>query len=97
MSELDSGEGKLTLSDLRSTSWEDAEGKSYRFKIDTRMNDTDSAPVDGVAERSGDHITVKLKQPVAKTFDLEANVVFPDRGRSSTSSRPPAPVNRCSN
>ena len=40
VSELDSGEGKLTLSDLRSTSWEDGAGKSYRFKIDTRMNDT---------------------------------------------------------
>src|SRR5471032_2267957 len=36
VSELDSGEGKMTLSDLRSTSWEDAAGKSYRFKIDTR-------------------------------------------------------------
>jgi len=77
VSELDSGEGKLTLSDLRSSSWEDAAGKSYRFKIDARMNDSDSTPVDGVAERSGDHITVKLKQPVAKTFNLEGSVVFP--------------------
>src|SRR3569833_3649277 len=49
VSELDSGEGKLTLSDLRSHSWEDAAGKSYRFKIDTRMHDTDSAPVVGIA------------------------------------------------
>jgi hypothetical protein len=32
VSELNSGEGKVTLSDLRSTSWEDAGGKSYRFK-----------------------------------------------------------------
>src|SRR5512141_846885 len=63
VSELDSGEGKITLSDLRSNSWEDAAGKSYRFKIDTRMNDTNSSPVDGVAERTGDHITVKLTQP----------------------------------
>src|SRR2546430_4904504 len=77
VSELNSGEGKLTLSDLRSTSWEDAAGKSYRFKIDTRMNDLEAAPVDGVAERVGDHITVKLKQPVAKTFNLEGSVVFP--------------------
>jgi len=77
VSELNSGEGKMTLSDLRSTSWEDGAGKSYRFKIDTRMNDSDTSPVDGVAERSGDHITVKLKQPVAKTFNLEGNVVFP--------------------
>src|SRR5471030_1406436 len=77
VSELDSGEGKVTLSDLRSSSWEDGAGKSYRFKIDTRMNDTDSSPVDGVAERSGDHITVKLKQPEAKTFTLDGSTVFP--------------------
>ena len=44
VSELDSGEGKTTLSDLRSTSWEDGAGKSYRFKIDTRMNDAESSP-----------------------------------------------------
>jgi hypothetical protein len=77
VSELDSGEGKVTLSDLRSTSWEDGAGKSYRFKIDTRMNDADSSPVDGVAERSGDHITVKLKQPEIKTFTLDGSTVFP--------------------
>jgi hypothetical protein len=77
VSEMDSGEGKVTLSDLRSTSWEDAAGKSYRFKIDTRMNETDGNPVDGVAERSGDHITVKLKRPEAKTFELDGNTVFP--------------------
>jgi EipB-like len=77
VSELNSGEGKTTLSDLRSTSWEDAEGKSYRFKIDSRMNDTDSSPVDGIAERSGDHITVTLKQPEAKTFTLDGATVFP--------------------
>jgi EipB-like len=77
VSELDSGEGKVTLSDLRSTSWEDGAGKSYRFKIDTRMNDTDANPIDGVAERTGDHITVKLKQPEAKTFTLDGGTVFP--------------------
>jgi hypothetical protein len=77
VSELNSGEGKMTLSDLRSTSWEDGAGKSYRFKIDTRMNDSDASPVDGIAERTGGHITVKLKQPVAKTFNLEGNIVFP--------------------
>jgi hypothetical protein len=77
VSELDSGEGKVTLSDLRSTSWEDAAGKSYRFKIDSRMNDTDTGPVDGVAERTGDHITVKLTQPATKTFTLDGATVFP--------------------
>jgi hypothetical protein len=77
VSELDSGEGKVTLSDLRSTSWEDGAGKSYRFKIDARMNDADSSPVDGIAERNGDHITVKLNQPETKTFALDGATVFP--------------------
>jgi len=77
VSELDSGEGKVTLSDLRSTSWEDGAGKSYRFKIDARMNDADASPVDGIAERNGDHITVKLNQPETKTFTLDGATVFP--------------------
>jgi EipB-like len=77
VSEMDGGDDKVTLSDLRSTSWEDAAGKSYRFKIDSRLNDIDQGPVDGVAERVGDHITVKLKQPQVKTFNLDGSVVFP--------------------
>ena len=77
VSELEIGEGKVTLSDLRSNSWEDAAGKSYRFKIDARMNESESSPVDGIAERTGDHITVKLKQPEAKTFTLDGATVFP--------------------
>src|ERR1700730_13106055 len=77
VSELDSGEGKVTLSDLRSSSWEDGAGKSYRFKVDARMNDADSSPVDGIAERTGDHINVKLKQPASKAFTLDGAVVFP--------------------
>ncbi|MCP3470507.1 cell envelope integrity EipB family protein [Bradyrhizobium sp. CCGUVB1N3] len=77
VSELDSGEGKVTLSDLRSNSWEDAAGKSYRFKIETRMNEVDSGQVDGSAERDGDHINVKLKLPVPKNFTLDGTTVFP--------------------
>jgi len=77
VSEMDNGENKLTLSDLRSTSWEDAAGKTYRFKIDSRMNDVQTNPIDGIAERVGDHITVKLKQPQTKTFNLDGSIVFP--------------------
>jgi hypothetical protein len=76
-SEMDNGEDKVTLSDLRSTAWEDAAGKTYRFKIDSRMDDVEVGPVDGIAERVGNHITVKLKQPQAKTFDLDGSTVFP--------------------
>ena len=74
---MDNGEGKTTLSDMRSTSWEDAESRTYRFKIMTRMNDSDQSEVDGVAERTGDKITVKLKRPVTKTFTVDGKAVFP--------------------
>jgi envelope integrity protein B len=77
VSELEVGEGKVMLSDLQSSSWEDGDGKSYRFKIDSRTNESDSNPVDGIAERTGDHITVKLKQPETKTFTLDGATVFP--------------------
>ena len=77
VSEMSSGGDKVTLSDLRSTSWEDAAGKTYRFKIDSRMNDVETGPIDGIAERVGDHITVKLKQPQTKTFNLDGATVFP--------------------
>ena len=76
VSQLDTGESKSTFSDLRSTSWEDGDGNNYRFKIETRMNDSDAASVDGIAERSGKTVTVKLKKPTVKTFTIE-NAVFP--------------------
>lgn len=76
VSQLDTGESKSTLSDLRSTSWEDGAGNNYRFKIETRMNENDATSVDGIAERSGNTVTVKLKQPKVKTFTIE-NAVFP--------------------
>ena len=76
VSQLDTGESKSTFSDLRSTSWEDGDGNNYRFKIQTRMNDNDTTSVDGIAERSGKTVTVKLKQPTVKTFTIE-NAVFP--------------------
>jgi hypothetical protein len=65
-------------SDFRQVSEMDSgEGKSYRFKIVTRMYDSKQSEVDGIAERTGDKITVKLKQPVAKTFTIDGKVVFP--------------------
>lgn len=77
ISELQGGENKTTTSDLRSTSWEDADGKSYRFKIETRMNDGTPTQVDGIAEHSGSGVTVKLTLPKQKSFTLGPDTVFP--------------------
>src|SRR5215467_9711098 len=77
VSELDNGEGKVTLSDLRSTSWEDGAAKKFIFKSQNYLNETLLDSVDGEAERQRDKVAVTLNQPAAKTFDLEAGMVFP--------------------
>jgi hypothetical protein len=77
VSELDNGEGKLTLSDLRSTSWEDSAAKSYIFKSQNYVNETQIDSVDGKAERQPDKVVVALTKPIEKKFDLEAAIVFP--------------------
>jgi hypothetical protein len=77
VSELDNGEGKVTLSDLRSTTWEDGAAKKFIFKSQNYLNETLLDSVDGEAERQPDKVVVTLNQPVAKTFDLEAGMVFP--------------------
>ena len=77
VSELDNGEGKLNLSDLRSTTWEDGAGKSFRFASHNYVNQKLAVTVDGHAERQADGIQVVLKMPVAKTFHLSPNTVFP--------------------
>ena len=77
VSELDNGEGKVTLSDLRSTTWEDGAAKKFIFKSQNYLNETLLDSVDGEAERQRDKVAVTLKEPAAKTFDLEAGMVFP--------------------
>jgi hypothetical protein len=77
ISKIDTEGAPTKLSDMRSTSWEDAGGTTYRFKIETRSDGSDSSVVDGLAERHADNITIKLKQPKAKTFSIGKDTVFP--------------------
>lgn len=77
VSELDNGEGKVTLSDLRSTTWEDGAAKKFIYKSQNYLNQALIDVVDGQAERHSDKVAVSLAKPVDKTFDLEAAVAFP--------------------
>ena len=49
VSELDSGEGKAALSDLRSTTWEDGDAKKFRFNSENLFNERHTDSVDGHA------------------------------------------------
>lgn len=77
VSELDSGEGKAALSDLRSTTWEDGAAKKFRFNSENQLNDQSADKVDGHAERSGEAVAVSLSKPKDKTFDVPPSAVFP--------------------
>lgn len=77
VSELDSGEGKAALSDLRSTTWEDGEGKKFRFNSENLFNERRTDIVDGHAERNAKAVAVSLSKPKEKSFAVPSNAVFP--------------------
>ena len=76
VTELDSGEGKVALSDLRTATWEEGEGKSFRFKSQNYMDRNQIGDVDGRADRGKASVAVKLNKPEDKKFDA-GPVVFP--------------------
>jgi EipB-like len=77
VSEVGSGEDKESTSDLRSTTWEGADAKSFKFTSQNFVNDNLVDTVDGHAERKPDETAVDLAKPEQKTLDLDATVVFP--------------------
>ena len=76
VTELDNGEGKVSLSDLRTSTWEQGDGKSFRFKSQNFMDSKRLSEVDGRADRARDKVAVKLSKPGDKKFDA-GTVVFP--------------------
>jgi hypothetical protein len=78
VAELDNGEGKISLSDLRSNTWEDSKGQSYRFASQNHLNQKLLDAVDGKAERSSSGgVAVTLTKPAERKVDLDAAIVFP--------------------
>lgn len=77
VSELDSGEGKVIVSDLRSTSWEDGAAKRLRFHSRNFFDENLRDSVDGQAERDGGGVAVELKEPGEKKLDLKNDLAFP--------------------
>jgi hypothetical protein len=77
VAELDNGEGKISLSDLRSNTWEDGAGKTYRFTSQNHLNQKLLDAVDGKAERSTGGVAVTLTKPEPRKVDLDATIVFP--------------------
>lgn len=72
-------EGATSLTDMRSSSWEDAVAKAFRFNSsqykDTRLEES----TDGDAARSvpGGEVKVMITKPARKAMSLKADTFFP--------------------
>ena len=77
VSELDGGEGKATLSDLRSTTWEDGNAKKFRFSSENMLDQKKADTVNGNAERNASTVAVNLSKPKEKKFTVPVGAVFP--------------------
>lgn len=77
VSELDSGEGKTALSDLRASTWEEGEAKAFRFNSTNYLNQKPVEAADGHADRDAGGVTVQLAKPDPKSFKLGPDTVFP--------------------
>ncbi|HET9716774.1 MAG TPA: cell envelope integrity EipB family protein [Pseudolabrys sp.] len=77
VSELDSGEGRAALSDLRSTTWEDGNAQKFRFSSENSFNEKRTDVVNGRAERAAKAVAISLTKPKEKNFTVPADAVFP--------------------
>lgn len=76
---MTSQEGATSVTDMRSTSWEDALAKAFRFNSsqykDTKLEET----TDGDANRSdaGGEVKVEITKPAKKAISLKKDTFFP--------------------
>ena len=77
VSELDTGEGKVSTSDLRSTTWEGGDAKRFKFNSENFLDQNLVDSVDGHAEHGASATAIDLAKPEHKVLDIDAAVVFP--------------------
>jgi hypothetical protein len=77
VSELDGGEGKVVVSDLRATSWEEGAAQRLRFHSQNYFDENLRDAVDGEAKREPGGVAVQLTQPREKKLDMKTELVFP--------------------
>jgi hypothetical protein len=77
MTEMERSEGEPVSMQVNAMSFEDANGKSMRFQIDSQGSQ-DTPPVAGTATRGADDdLRVVLTKPKAQTLDFGHEVLFP--------------------
>lgn len=78
LTELQPAEGPTRVSDMHSATYEDADGRTFDFKMQTTIDDSAPETVDGKAVKSaGGAVSIELHKPKPSKFGLGAGVVFP--------------------
>jgi hypothetical protein len=78
LTELQRNEGSPVSSDIRALTFEDGDGKSLRFQIDSQSSGEPAPAIVGSAAR-GDTggTTIKLTKPAAEKVDIGNDILFP--------------------
>jgi EipB-like len=77
LTELQPAEGPTRVSDMHSATFEDADGRSFDFKMQTSIDNGAVEVVDGKAWKSAGLLSVNLAKPKHDKFELDPDVVFP--------------------
>jgi hypothetical protein len=77
VTEVTGGEIGRRLSDMRSNTFEESDGKSMRFATDSRMEPGAPKLTDGTAEMHDGKLSVQLKKPAPGRFEASGEIVFP--------------------
>jgi hypothetical protein len=77
MTEVQPAEGPSRVSDMRSTTYEDGDSKSFRFRVQSRVDNAGVEDVDGRAAKSDGALSVSLSRPRLTKVDLDQTVLFP--------------------
>jgi len=77
LTELQPAEGPTRISDMRSATFEDGDGKSFAFDMKTRVDSSDNDVVDGKASKNAGALSISLTRPKPGKLDVGQDVVFP--------------------
>ena len=75
--EMDSSEGGQRLMDVRSTTFENGDGKGFRFQIDRTINRAQQSTTEGRTQTRDGEFGVQLSKPKADRVSLPEDVMFP--------------------
>ena len=78
VTEMQPAEGSTRMSDMRSATFEDGDGKNFSFDIKTSSDQNPPDVVDGHAEREGGPVlAIRLSKPNEQTVNVGNDVLFP--------------------